>query len=105
MNFPRHGGTDKAKTERQVELGDRVRAAREVLGWLQDDLSLESGVHRTYLASLETGRRDPRLDVVCQLAASLGVNVGHLLERLDTKGSHVVAGTHPSPNEPWGCCG
>jgi transcriptional regulator with XRE-family HTH domain len=32
------------------------------LGWSQDDLALKSGIHRTYVASLETGRRNPSLD-------------------------------------------
>jgi transcriptional regulator with XRE-family HTH domain len=79
------GGTDKAKTERQVELGRRIRGAREALDWSQDDLALESGVHRTYIASLETGRRNPSLDVLCRLAATLGVNVGEMLDGLEKK--------------------
>ena len=66
-----------------VELGHRIRAAREAAGWSQDDLALESGVHRTYVASLEIGRRNPSLDVLCRLSATLGVNVGTLVDGLE----------------------
>jgi transcriptional regulator with XRE-family HTH domain len=79
------GGTDKARNERQVELGDRIRAERQALNWSQDDLALESGVHRTYVASLESGRRNPSLDVLCRLAVTLRIDVGDLVAGLEQK--------------------
>jgi transcriptional regulator with XRE-family HTH domain len=79
------GGTDSAKTARQVELGDRIRAQRMNLGWSQDDLALESGIHRTYIASLETGRRNPSLEVLARLAVALDVDLGVLLQGLQKK--------------------
>ena len=79
------GGTDKAKTARQIELGDRVRAERARLNWSQDKLAEKADLHRTYIASLETGRRNPSLDVLCRLAATLGVDVGDLLAGLEKK--------------------
>jgi transcriptional regulator with XRE-family HTH domain len=79
------GGTDKPTNERQLELGKRIRAERGAIEWSQDDLALESGVHRTYLASLESGRRNPSLDVLCRLAASLKIDVGDLVAGLEKK--------------------
>lgn len=37
------GGTDKAKTQRQVEFGDRVRSRRQTLGMSQEALALKAG--------------------------------------------------------------
>src|SRR5260221_460821 len=34
------GGTDKGRTRRQVEFGDRVRSRRQELGWSQEKLAL-----------------------------------------------------------------
>jgi transcriptional regulator with XRE-family HTH domain len=76
------GGTDKGKSERQIEFGDRVKALRENLGLSQEALALRAAINRTYIASLETGRRNPSLDLMARLAAALEVNLGDLVDGL-----------------------
>jgi hypothetical protein len=44
------GGTDKGKSARQVELGDRIRRQRERLGLSQEALAHEASINRTYIA-------------------------------------------------------
>lgn len=79
------GGTDKGRTARQVEFGDRVRAQRLKLGLSQEALAYRSSINRTYIASLEAGRRNPSLDLMARLAGALGVDLGVLLKGLQEK--------------------
>ena len=58
----------------------KLKALREQRGLTQEQLSEKSGVSRTYLARLETGRQDPTLSTLEKLAKALGVKVGRLLE-------------------------
>ena len=76
------GGTDKAKTARQVEFGDRIRQRRHRLGLSQEALAREASINRTYIASLEVGRRNPSLDLMSRLALALDVDLGELLRGL-----------------------
>ena len=79
------GGTDKAKTARQIEFGDRVRGHRQRLGLSQESLAHEASINRTYIASLEGGRRNPSLDLMARLAAALDVDLGELVTGLQAK--------------------
>jgi transcriptional regulator with XRE-family HTH domain len=79
------GGTDKGQSGRQVEFGDRIRAYRHGLGLSQESLAAAAGIHRTYIASLEAGRRNPSLDLMARLAIALWVDLGELLQGLQKK--------------------
>ena len=76
------GGTDKGTTKRQVEFGARVKGRREELGLSQEALALRAGINRTYIASLESGRRNPSLDLICRLARGLDIDAAELVEGL-----------------------
>ena len=58
----------------------RLKALRDRKGLTQVQLAEKSGVSRTYLARLESGRQDPTLSTLEKLAKALGVKVGRLLE-------------------------
>lgn len=77
------GGTDKGRTRRQVEFGDRVRARRQELGWSQEKLALKASINRTYIASLESGRRNPSLDLIARLAHAMKIDAGELVSGLE----------------------
>ena len=79
------GGTDKGKSARQVEFGDRIRAHRQRLRLSQEALAIEANVNRTYIASLEAGRRNPSLDLMARLATALKVDLGDLVSGLQKK--------------------
>ena len=76
------GGTDKAKSARQIEFGDRVRQHRHRFGWSQEKLAHLASINRTYIASLEAGRRNPSLDLMSRLASALEVDLGDLVRGL-----------------------
>ncbi len=79
------GGSDKGRSARQVAFGDRVRQHRQHHGWSQETLAHEAGINRSYIASLEAGRRNPSLDLMARLAAALGVDLGELVKGLQAK--------------------
>lgn len=60
-------------------LGSNVRAAREALGWSQDKLAAETGLHRTYLSGIERGVRNPTIEIVSSLAKALRSTPSQLL--------------------------
>ena len=55
-----------------------VRLRREK-GWSQEDLALEAGLHRTFVAHVERHARNISLDNIERLANALQVNVHILL--------------------------
>lgn len=60
-------------------LGDKVRFHREKRGWSQERLAEVAGLHRTYISSLEHGRRNATLSVIERLANALEVSATDLL--------------------------
>jgi len=52
---------------------------RRSLGWSQEDLALEAGLHRTFVAHVERGARNISLDNIEKLAVVLGVEAYQLL--------------------------
>lgn len=73
------GGTEKGRSLRQVEFGDRVRARRQELSLSQEALAHRASINRTYIASLEAGQRNPSLDLMARLARALDVDLADLL--------------------------
>ena len=62
------------------QMAAKLKALRARQGLTQEQLAEKSGVSRTYLARLETGRQDPTLSTLEKLAKALGVKAGRLLE-------------------------
>ena len=62
-------------------LGQNVRRYREACQLSQEELSFETGVHRTYISAVERGVRNPTVLVLERIAAGLGVTPDQLLKR------------------------
>lgn len=60
--------------------GRHVRARRVEMGWTQERLAFEANVKRSYISEIESGKRNPSLDVVERIALALGVKPGSLLD-------------------------
>ena len=58
----------------------RLKALRERRGLTQEQLAEKSGVGRSHLARLETGKQDPTLSTLEKLAKALKVDVAKLLK-------------------------
>lgn len=63
---------------RQAILGERVRARRQELGLSQEQLSEKAGLDRTYVSSLESGRRNPAFSTLLKLASALEIDLSEL---------------------------
>ena len=61
-------------------LGRRLRHYRRQAGLTLDQLGASVGKPAPYLSLLENGHKEPRINLVVDLAATLGVDVGDLLE-------------------------
>jgi transcriptional regulator with XRE-family HTH domain len=57
-----------------------VRELRQARGYSQEELAERSGLHRTYISSLERGQRNVGIDNVRVLAEALGVPTANLFE-------------------------
>ena len=63
-----------------ARLARNLRLLRQKKGLSQEELADEAGLHRTYLSHLETGKRNPGLEIIDRLSRALGVTAGKLLD-------------------------
>ncbi len=61
------------------QVGLNVQRMRRELGWSQEDLAHESGLHRTYISGVERGVRNSTVLVLEQISVALGVSPTELL--------------------------
>jgi len=59
--------------------GTSVRKFRSGLGFSQENLAERADLHRTYIADIERGARNPTLLTIKKLAKGLGVSAADLL--------------------------
>lgn len=62
------------------KFGERVRELRLKRGLSQEELAELSGLHRTYISSLELGKRNVSLLNIFVLAKALGITPDKLLK-------------------------
>jgi transcriptional regulator with XRE-family HTH domain len=62
------------------QFGEKVRAIRTKKGLSQEELAELAGLHRTYISSLELGKRNVSLINIHALAKALGVSPDKLLK-------------------------
>lgn len=68
----------KRKSGREC-LAQNLRQFRQERGWSQEDLALEAGLHRTFVAHVERCARNISLDNIDKLAVALGKPTHELL--------------------------
>ena len=70
----------KVPNDPRKQFGLRVVALRKARDWSQEQLSLESGLARSYLGGVERGQRNIALLNICRLARALGEPPSELLK-------------------------
>ena len=72
----------KQVTKSQIRkvLGRAIRKHREQLDLTQEELAERAEVHRTYLADIERGSRNPSVESVRRIAYALGVSISELFK-------------------------
>ncbi|MBK8979022.1 MAG: helix-turn-helix domain-containing protein [Planctomycetes bacterium] len=68
-------------------LGRETRELRRARGWTRRDLADRTGISERFLADVESGRANPSLQRLCQLAAALDVLPSALLAAAERRGA------------------
>ena len=63
--------------------GSSLGEMRREAGLTQEELAARSGLHRTYVGSVERGERNPTVLSLVRLAGGLGVPVKELVAQID----------------------
>lgn len=67
-------------TSIEKRFGERIRQLRKEQGWSQEELAYRSRLHRTYISSLEGGRRNVSLKALEQLADAFSISLKLLMD-------------------------
>ena len=68
----------------RIAFGDQLRRLRQEHGWAsQEAFAHHAGLYRTYISSIERGRRNPTLDVIVKLAHALEIRPAELLATVE----------------------
>ena len=62
-----------------ADFGSNVKHIRKIRGWSQEKLAKKTGLHRTYIGSIERNERNVSLINVERIAKALNVNLKKLL--------------------------
>jgi transcriptional regulator with XRE-family HTH domain len=62
-----------------ARFGLRLRAVREEVGISQEKLAELAGLHRTYVSSVERGKRNISIENIERLARALGTRMAQLM--------------------------
>ena len=57
-----------------TEIGQRIRELRQSKGISQEQLGLEAGLHRTYIVSVENGRRNISITALSRIWNGLSIS-------------------------------
>lgn len=67
----------KSKILRQF--GDKVKKLRRAKGWSQEELAKKTGLHRTYIGSIERSERNVSLLNIERIAKALDIKINNLV--------------------------
>ena len=59
----------------EEQVGNRIKELRNNLGISQEELGFRSGVHRTYIASLEVGKRNISIATLEKIVDALEISL------------------------------
>ncbi len=64
----------------EEKVGKRIKELRNKLGISQEELGFRSGVHRTYIASLEVGKRNVSISTLEKIVIALNVSLSEFFD-------------------------
>ncbi|MGD0341803.1 MAG: helix-turn-helix transcriptional regulator [Bacteroidales bacterium] len=67
----------------RLKIGNRIKKIREAKGISQKDLAYESDLDRSYIASIEVGKRNVSIINLEKIASALKITLSQLFEDLD----------------------
>jgi transcriptional regulator with XRE-family HTH domain len=69
----------------RFKIGTRIKKIRELKGISQKDLAYESDLDRSYIASIEVGKRNVSIINLEKIASALNISLSKLFEQLDNE--------------------
>jgi len=69
----------------EAAFGEVIRELRKRKKYSQENVAFESGLDRSYISLLETGRQQPSLVTIFQLAKALGVSPAQIITSVEEK--------------------
>lgn len=72
-----------------LAIGETLREVREVKGYSLSELSLKTGLNKSYLSKIENNKRDPSINVLYSICESIGLPLGLFIllsERKEVEG-------------------
>lgn len=60
-------------------VGRRIVSLRKTKGWTQEKLAETAGLHRSYLAEVESGKKQPSIDMLVAISSCTNVTIDWLL--------------------------
>ena len=64
----------------KTKVGKRIKELRNRLGISQEELAFRSDIHRTYIASLEVGKRNVSIETLEKVVKALEVSLSEFFE-------------------------
>lgn len=78
-------------------VGAVIRDARWELDFTQEELASRSGLHRTYITDVETGKRNISIESLEKIAAALNTPLSTLFQKLEEKQTQPLHLVHRVP--------
>ena len=63
------------------EIGQKIKNLRKVMKLTQEDLATKTGIHRTNIARIETGKHRPFLETLEKIAEAFGKSVSYFIAK------------------------
>lgn len=73
----------------EEKVGHRIKELRNAMGISQEELGFRSGVHRTYIASLEVGKRNISIVTLEKIVKALEVSLSDFFDFTEEKNEQV----------------
>ena len=64
----------------KTKVGKRIKELRNKLGISQEELAFRSDIHRTYIASLEVGKRNVSIETLEKVVNALEVSLSEFFD-------------------------
>ena len=64
----------------KIKVGKRIKELRNKLGISQEELAFRSEIHRTYIASLEVGKRNVSIETLEKVVNALEVSLSEFFD-------------------------
>ena len=64
----------------KIKVGKRIKELRNKLGISQEELAFRSEIHRTYIASLEVGKRNVSIETLEKVVNALEVSLSEFFK-------------------------